>query len=109
MQKNLFYINNLDHPDKTIIFPLIAAGLTAFASYLTQKNNAQDTVDNEQAQQAQQSMKMMTYMMPIMIFVFARRMAAGLVLYWIINNISMIMEEIVTKFIIDKKSEEEQA
>lgn len=109
MQKNLFYISNLDHPDKTIIFPLIAAGLTALASYLTQKNNTQNTGDNDQAEQAQQTMKTMMYMMPIMIFIFARRMAAGLVLYWIVNNISMIVEETVTKFIIDKKSEEDQA
>ena len=52
-------------------------------------------------------MRTMSMMIPIMIFVFARKMAAGLVLYWIVGSIYTIFQQYVSNKIIEKEKEAE--
>ncbi|MCD1147907.1 YidC/Oxa1 family membrane protein insertase [Peptoniphilus sp. KCTC 25270] len=104
MQKNFFFVKNLDHPDPTaLVLPIIAAGLTFLTSYLAQKNKAQESMNNEQTQS---TMRTMMIMMPAMIFFFARNMAAGLVLYWIASNFFGIVQQIISNHMINKRAEE---
>jgi len=42
-----------------------------------------------------QQQKIMTMMMPVMIFVFALTMSAGLVIYWVIGNLFTMVQYIV--------------
>ena len=103
IQKNFFFIQNLDHPDPTkLAMPIIAAFFTWLSTYIVQKsNNAPSTESSEQM------MRTMSMMMPVMIFMFARRMAAGLVLYWIVGSIYTIFQQYMSNKIIEKEKEAE--
>lgn len=105
MQKNFFFISNLDKPDPSqIIMPAIAAVLTGLTSYLAQHNKTQESMSNDQTQSMMKSMMIMT---PIMIFMFARNMAAGLVLYWIANSLYSLAQQAISNHLINKKAEGE--
>ncbi|MDD7363541.1 MAG: YidC/Oxa1 family membrane protein insertase [Peptoniphilus sp.] len=103
IQKNFFFIPTLDHPDPTgMIMPIIAAFFTWLSTYIVQKsNNAPSTESSDQM------MRTMAIMMPVMIFFFARKMAAGLVLYWIVGSIYTIFQQQVSNKIIEKEKETE--
>lgn len=73
---------DLGHRDPYFILPIIA-GVT---TYIQQKMMMGGT-----AQQNPQ-MAMMTWMMPIMIVVFAFNFPAALSLYWVVGNIFMIVQ-----------------
>ncbi|MBS6525326.1 MAG: membrane protein insertase YidC [Peptoniphilaceae bacterium] len=103
IQKNFFFIQNLDKVDPTgMIFPIIAAFFTWLSTYIVQKSNKAPSTE-----QSEQMMRTMSMMMPIMIFVFARKMAAGLVLYWIAGSIYTIFQQYVSNKIIEKEKEAE--
>lgn len=105
MQKNFFYIKDLDLADPTkLVMPIIAALLTGLTSYLAQHNKTQESMSNEQTQSMMKSMMIMT---PLMIFIFARKMAAGLVLYWIVNSLYSLVQQAISNHMINKKAEEE--
>ena len=50
--------------------------------------------------------KMMSYMMPIMSISIAIIAPLGLALYWLVNNILMILERLILNKVMDKKQEE---
>lgn len=103
IQKNFFFISNIDHPDPTgLAFPFIAAFFTWLSTYLVQKSNNAPSTDS-----SEQMMRTMSIMMPVMIFMFARKMAAGLVLYWIVGSIYTIFQQEVSNKIIAKEKESE--
>ena len=103
IQKNFFFIQNLDKVDPTgMIFPIIAAFFTWLSTYIVQKSNKAPSTE-----QSEQMMRTMSMMMPIMIFVFARKMAAGLVLYWIVGGFFTIFQQYVSNKIIEKEKEAE--
>lgn len=103
IQKNFFFVPTLDHPDPTgLALPIIAAFFTWLSTYMVQKsNNAPSTETSEQM------MKTMSMMMPVMIFLFARRMAAGLVLYWIVGSIYTIFQQQVSNKVVEREKEKE--
>ena len=103
MNKNFFYIENIDHADTTLIMPVIAAVSTFLVSFITTKNPA------TQGAGADQSKSMMTTMMvvmPILIFSAARKYAAGLVIYWTVSNIFSIVQQLITNKIVEEEIEE---
>lgn len=103
IQKNFFFIPTLDHPDPTgIVMPIIAAFFTWLSTYLVQKSNKAPSTES-----SDQMMRTMSIMMPVMIFMFARRMAAGLVLYWIVGSIYTIFQQQVSNKIVEKEEAKE--
>ena len=103
IQKNFFFIQSLDHPDPTkIALPVIAAFFTWLSTYIVQKSNKAPSTES-----SEQMMRTMSMMMPVMIFMFARRMAAGLVLYWIVGSIYTVFQQFVSNKIIEKEKEAE--
>ncbi|MDP4084676.1 MAG: YidC family membrane integrase SpoIIIJ [Bacillota bacterium] len=73
---------HLGSPDPYLILPILAAVTTFIQQKMmmagTEKQNPQ--------------MAMMTWMMPIMIFIFAFKFPAALSLYWVVGNIFMIVQ-----------------
>ncbi len=103
IQKNFFFIQSLDHPDPTkIALPVIAAFFTWLSTYIVQKSNKAPSTES-----SEQMMRTMSMMMPVMIFMFARRMAAGLVLYWIVGSIYTVFQQFVSNKVIEKEKEKE--
>ena len=103
IQKNFFFIQSLDHPDPTkIALPVIAAFFTWLSTYIVQKSNKAPSTES-----SEQMMRTMSMMMPVMIFMFGRRMAAGLVLYWIVGSIYTVFQQFVSNKIIEKEKEAE--
>lgn len=104
MQKNFFYIQDLDLADPTkLVMPILAALLTGLTTFIAQHNKAQESMSNEQTQSMMKSMMIMS---PLMIFIFARNMAAGLVLYWIVNSLYSLIQQAVSNYIVNKTAEE---
>ncbi|MDO5713931.1 MAG: YidC/Oxa1 family membrane protein insertase [Tissierellia bacterium] len=106
ISKNFFYLSNLDHPDKTMILPIIAAVSTFLLSWMTQKKQKELSGNNPQADQAQGMMNSMTYFMPLMILWISRRLAAGLILYWIVSNLFSTVQQLISNSLINKTEEE---
>ena len=103
MNKNFFYIENIDHADKTLIMPIIAAATTFLVSFITTKNPA---TQGAGADQAKSMMSTMMVVMPILIFSMARKYAAGLVIYWTVSNIFSIGQQLITNKIVEDEIEE---
>ena len=103
MNKNFFYIKNIDHVDPTFIMPVIAAVSTFLVSFITTKNPA---TQGAGADQAKSMMTTMMVVMPILIFSMARKYAAGLVIYWTVSNIFSIVQQIITNRIVEEEIEE---
>lgn len=104
MQKNFFHIADLDLPETTLILPIIAAALTYLSTVIAQKNASQKAMSNPETEK---SMRMMNLMMPVMIFFFARKMAAGLVIYWIASSLFQIVQQLISNHVINQRAEEE--
>ena len=103
MNKNFFYIKNIDHVDPTFIMPVIAAVSTFLVSFITTKNPA---TQGAGADQAKSMMTTMMVVMPILIFSMARKYAAGLVIYWTVSNIFSIVQQLITNKIVEEEIEE---
>lgn len=101
MNKNFFWIGNLENPDAILFgLPLLAA-LTTYLQSLTMPvpgGNADP--------QAQSTQRMMNIFLPVMIFVSARTFPAGLALYWIMSNVFTIIQQLITKRSFGKIKEE---
>lgn len=81
------------------LIPIIAAVLTWFSSYLTQKMNPPANGGDAGQAGAQSSMKIMTYMMPLMTLWFAFMMPAALGLYWIASTgFSVVQDAVLTNY-----------
>ena len=100
IQKNFFYIPNIDNPDKTVFLPLLAGITTFLSSYLAQKNQPQP-------EQGGNMMNTMMVVMPLLIFYMGRNFAAALVLYWIVSNVFQLVQQYITKKVGEKVKEEE--
>ncbi|WP_010245318.1 YidC/Oxa1 family membrane protein insertase [Peptoniphilus rhinitidis] len=98
MNKNFFYIENIDHIDPTLIMPIVSALTTFLVNFITTKNPATQSAENDQAKSM-----MMTMMvaMPILIFSMARKYAAGLVIYWTVSNIFSIVQQLITNKLVE--------
>ncbi len=94
MAKNFFYIQNLDHVDKTMILPILAAVTTFLVSYVMQKK--QKEIGAGTNEQSDNMMKTMTYMMPLMILFWGRQYAAGFVLYWTVSNLFSLVQQVLS-------------
>lgn len=103
MNKNFFYIENIDHADTTLIMPVIAAVSTFLVSFITTKNPA---TQGAGADQAKSMMTTMMVVMPIFIFSAARKYAAGLIIYWTVSNIFSIVQQLITNKIVEEEIEE---
>lgn len=104
INKNFFFIENLDEVDTTMILPIIAAVVTFLSSWIMTKSAANTAAQNESTQSMQNTMNII---MPIMIFSMGRRMASGLVLYWILSNLFTLFTQMITNHVI--KSDENAA
>ena len=79
------WIANLSQPDPMYILPI----LSAVSTFVLQK---QSTAASGSAQ-AQMQMKVMSVVMPLFIGYISLNFAAGLVIYWIVNNIMQILQQ----------------
>lgn len=78
-QSSFLWIRQLGAPDHLYILPIIAA----LTTYLSQRI-VMTTADPQT--------KFMLYTMPVFVFLFASRFAAGLALYWIYGNLFMAVQ-----------------
>ena len=87
---NFLWINDLSKPDQIFTiegFPInILPIITALLMYLQQKH----TLKSASGAQADQQ-KMMSYIMPVMFGFIFYRMPSGLVLYWLVNSLLMLV------------------
>ena len=79
------WIMNLSNPDPYNILPV----LSAISSYVVQKQ----TYSASSSPQMQMQMKIMSVVMPLFIGWISCNFAAGLVIYWIVNNIMQILQQ----------------
>ncbi len=107
--KHFFWIANIELPD-TILWglPLINAVTQYFVARLSTATQQQSraATDNPQAASMQSMNTMMLYGMPIMMFFFARSLAAGVILYWITSNLIEILLRTVFKRMYMTREEE---
>lgn len=93
----------ITEPSIIWIIPILS-GLTAFmSSQLMQKlqgnNNATSQKDNPMAS----SMKTMLYIMPLMSVYFGFILPASIGIYWIVNNVFMMLQELTLTTLIRKQ------
>ena len=81
---SFFMVPNLSEPDPTYVLPFLSAATT----YLTQKTMS--TAGNE----ANQQMRIMMIIMPLFIGWISLNFPAGLVLYWVANNVAQIVQQL---------------
>lgn len=79
------WIMNLSNPDPYYILPV----LSAISTYVVQKQ----TSSASSSPQMQMQMKIMSVVMPLFIGWISCNFAAGLVIYWIVNNIMQILQQ----------------
>ncbi|MGM9886107.1 MAG: YidC/Oxa1 family membrane protein insertase [Lactococcus sp.] len=68
--------------DPTFILPILAAVFTFLSSYLMMKSNPEKNMMTTS----------MTYLMPVMIFIFAVNIASGIALYWVVSNAFQVFQ-----------------
>ena len=83
-EPSFFFVPNLSAPDPTYVLPLLSAATT----YLTQKTMSTSNSD------ANPQMKIMMTIMPIFIGWISLNFPAGLVLYWVANNVVQIVQQL---------------
>lgn len=92
MSKAFLWIPNLENPDPYLWgLPLLAA----LTTYIQSKIMMLGTPENSGP--AVNTQNIMNYMMPVMIFFSAKSFPAGLALYWVINNIFTIIQQLISK------------
>lgn len=79
------WIENLSNPDPFYILPV----LSAVSTYVLQKQ----TASSSGSAQMQMQMKIMAVVMPLFIGWISCNFAAGLVIYWIVNNVIQILQQ----------------
>jgi YidC/Oxa1 family membrane protein insertase len=88
-QHNFLWFD-LGNPDPFYILPIVAA----ITTFLQQKITM---IGQDNSSPMAQQMAMMTYIMPIMILMFAINFPAALSLYWVVGNIFMIVQTYFVK------------
>ncbi len=89
ISKNFLWIKDLDLPDPYFYgLPLLAALMTYLYTKVMQKGQIQDP--NTAGMQ-----NTMSLLGPVMIFLFSRRYAAGLALYWTVSNIFTLVQQLI--------------
>jgi YidC/Oxa1 family membrane protein insertase len=79
---------NLAHPDKLFILPAIAAILQYFQAKDMQVKQFGDLSKVKSDDPTVMMNKQMVYLMPVMIFIIAYRLPAGLALYYIVTTLT---------------------
>lgn len=79
------WIENLSNPDPLYILPV----LSAVSTFVLQKQ----TASSSGSSQMQMQMKIMSIVMPLFIGWISCNFAAGLVIYWIVNNVMQILQQ----------------
>ncbi len=82
---SFLWIANLSNPDPMYILPI----LSAISTFIVQR---QSTANSGSAQ-TQMQMKIMAVVMPLFIGWISLNFAAGLVIYWIVNNLMQILQQ----------------
>lgn len=103
MNKNFFFIKDLQEVDSTMILAITAAITTFLTSFVSTKNPANKATQN---QQTQSTMNTMMVVMPIMILWMGRKLQAALVLYWTVSNIFAVVQQLISNHIVAKNMEE---
>ncbi len=86
-----------------LIIPVLAAVTTFFSIKYSMAKNPSATQGNDMAQSMNKNMLLM---MPVMTGLFAFNAPAGLGVYWCVNNIIQILQQMfMNKFILKKKEE----
>lgn len=80
-----FFWLNLGESDPYFILPILAAGLTFFSMWLSNKSVPEKT----------QMMTLMSYAMSAMIFIFALTAASGVALYWAVSNAYQVLQTLL--------------
>lgn len=90
--QNIHYVGNpgflwlpdLSHPDPLYILPVVSA----ITTYIVQKQT-----QTESSGVAAMQMKIMSIAMPLFIGYISIHFAAGLVIYWVVNNVMQIFQQ----------------
>lgn len=98
--KNFFWIKDLSNPDPYWFGLPLINGISQFLFASMTMPKAKPDDDNPMAGMG----STMRYMMPIMIFFFARQYTAGLALYWAFSN----MIELLIRTIIKKTNNDDE-
>lgn len=99
MNKTLLWISNLEQADPYLWGLPLLAGLTTFIQSKVMTPPGTDP-------QTEATQKTMSYFMPVMIFISARSLPAGLALYWVISNIFTIVQYLISNRSLGKIKEE---
>lgn len=104
---------------KTLVIPIlyVISSIVSMKLTLNTQNNKKkikkEDEDKEKKEEEdsmqdvlQSQSKTMTYMMPVMAFSISLIAPLGLALYWLMNNLLMIVERVLINKIISKKGEE---
>ena len=83
-QPSFLWVPHLSNPDPTYVLPFLSAATT----YLMQKTMSTGNAD------ANPQMKIMMTIMPIFIGWISLNFPAGLVLYWVINNVVQMLQQL---------------
>lgn len=89
------------------LLPIISAGLGLLMSWISQKTNAMNSKQENQKMNSQ--MRTMMLFSPLISLWIGYAMPAGLCVYWIINNILSIVQEIISGKILKKDYEKAAA
>ena len=82
---SFLWIANLSHPDPFYILPIVSA----ISTFVVQKQ----TTSESASPQTKMQMKIMSIVMPLFIGWISCNFAAGLVIYWIVNNLMQILQQ----------------
>lgn len=82
---SFLWLANLSQPDPLYILPV----LSAVSTFVVQKQ----TTSKSGSAQTQMQMKIMSIVMPLFIGWISLNFAAGLVIYWIVNNVMQIIQQ----------------
>ena len=89
------------------LIPILSAGTSILYTYISQKLNKKIS-GNIQNPQSQSMNGMMYIMMPAMSLYFGFILPAGLGLYWISNNILMVLQEFLLTKLLYKPAENQK-
>lgn len=76
---------NLGEPDPYFILPVLAALFTFLSSWLTNKGQVEKNG----------ALTVMTYVLPVVIFMFTMRSSSGLALYWVASNAYQVFQTLL--------------
>ncbi len=95
---NPFFLNLVNLAETSLILAIIAAAAQYFQGYFMQLKMKFAPVQNgNKADFAQIMQKQMLYMMPVMILIFSLSLPAALPLYWIVNTLFTLGQELYIK------------